>query len=166
MILGNRRHTPDISYFAAASQDIDDITHARLNSQDLLPDYPPGWINSGMTSYALVSGNETLFEDSTRQAFLLYSSHVLQVFVADWRFLLVGSMKRIDEQGRSRQQRQDDLADAVSILHRLVLDNNGQPLASGTIRQWYCDGRLLKDDHVARTNAEYRKRYGTNGVRL
>jgi hypothetical protein len=173
LVLRIRKSTDDVDYYIAdpdASSALYDAKYA-LVSDPRMQGYSHRWINADMVAHILHhAGCETLFDDSLQMNLLLFQTDYLHVYVADWRFQLVGKIKMAFERRMTllieMARNPDGLAqalsnevhiiDAVYILNVLIdKTNNGQPLLLSAILLWYYYGALLTDEEITYTNNVY-----------
>ncbi|KAJ7666679.1 hypothetical protein DFH06DRAFT_1322650 [Mycena polygramma] len=118
----------------------------------------PSWINAEMVAHINIPTSDQLLANSIAQNVLIYNSANLQLFAADWRYQIVGKMKRALDYKDWK-----DISDAVDILHELNAGSGGtQRLA--LMKEWYEYGAMLTTEHLDFINKAYRKKYGTLGI--
>ncbi|KAF9484053.1 hypothetical protein BDN70DRAFT_952887 [Pholiota conissans] len=175
LILRIRKATDDVDYFVIDPDNNSALYDAKYAaaSDPRLQGYSRKWINADMVAHILNhAGCETLFDDSIRMNLLLFQSDFLRVYVADWRFQLVGKIKMAFERRTALlielEEDPDVLAealetevniiDAAYILNVLIdRTNNGQPLRLSAVITWYYYGALITDEEITHTNSFYQK---------
>jgi hypothetical protein len=123
------------------------------------------WINGEVTAYIRNnSGCEQLFSTFQDLGVILYQSDTLMVYVADWRYQLVGKISRAFADNPSDPHHDRNLMDAVSILCLLVEANTGELLDQALVRAWYTYGPTLSNAKIDFTNQAYRDKFGAEGI--
>ncbi|KAH7102935.1 hypothetical protein BKA62DRAFT_655516 [Auriculariales sp. MPI-PUGE-AT-0066] len=161
LFLKSRKSTLAIDYFTCNPDHIQIIGDAaRMANRRETARHPYAWMNPDMLGFvANNEGCETVFDDSVRQGEVLFESPSLVVYAADWRFQLVGKMQRAYADADDEAQ-QDDLADAVSILHLLVQRRGGDSIAKEELRRWYSYGLSMEEAEFALVATAYKARHG------
>jgi len=120
--LKNRQQTQDIDFFHPDADILREVLEAKrlaTLSDRRLQSLPHDWINANMMAYVNNYDQcDQLYENSIRMGDLLLKSSVLEVYVADWRYQLVGKITRAGEDRDNNYLHglKRDLDDAVEIL--------------------------------------------------
>ncbi|KAG7447228.1 uncharacterized protein BT62DRAFT_919170 [Guyanagaster necrorhizus] len=110
--------------------------------------WPVNWINAEMVAYVLNNeGCEHLFQNSVAKGIMLYSSGNFKVYAADWRFQLVGKIRRAYDAYLDHEPSPKDLYDAVDILHILNV-KDGRNQRSSDMKKWYYYGYRMGSKEV------------------
>lgn len=164
LLFRNRQATHDIDYCTANPDVINLISDANysLMINGRLNHFPHDWINSQMIAYiSLNPGCEFFYENSVSQGIILFETSVLRVYVADFKFQLVGKITRAYQNWTSAGKPDADnysdthLSDAVHIL-ATIIRRTGRRVRYSEMRTWYSFGPALEIEEIHFTNNAYR----------
>ncbi len=162
LLFQNRQTTRDIDYCTEDPNVIDLISDANysLMMNGCLNRFPHDWINSQMIAYVRRPGCENFYRNTLDQGIILFNTQALQVYVADFKFQLVGNVTRayqdwIDE-GQPDAETYDGihLSDAVHILNKIIA-MTGQRVRLSEMRTWYFFGAGLEVAEIDFANNAY-----------
>ncbi len=117
-----------------------------------------------MVAYVLNNeGCERLFQNSVAQGIMMYSSANFKAYAADWRFQLVGKIRRAYDAYLDHEPSPKDLYDAVDILHILNV-KDGRNQRSSDMKKWYYYGYRMGPREVEYINEAYWQKFGRIGI--
>ncbi|KAK0463094.1 uncharacterized protein EV420DRAFT_1639179 [Desarmillaria tabescens] len=163
LLLRNRTSTRDIDIYCDDAIQLQDVLAAGRACPNSVH-WPVNWINAEMVAYVLNNeGCERLFQNSVAQGIMVYSSGNFKVYAADWRFQLVGKIRRAYDAYLDHEPSPKDLYDAVDILHILNV-KDGRNQRSSDMKKWYYYGYRMGPKEVEYINEAYWQKFGRIGI--
>ncbi len=163
LLLRNRTSTRDIDIYC---DDAYFSCKTSLQPGEPVPNsvhWPVNWINAEMVAYVLNNeGCERLFQNSVAQGIMMYSSANFKAYAADWRFQLVGKIRRAYDAYLDHEPSPKDLYDAVDILHILNV-KDGRNQRSSDMKKWYYYGYRMGPREVEYINERTGRSLGELG---
>ena len=140
----DRQATRDIDYCTQDPNVIDLISDANhsLMVNGCLNHFPYDWVNSQLIAYVNRPGCEDFYKNTVNQDIILFETQVLRIYVADFKFQLVGNITRAYQDWIREGQPDPEayngihLSDAVYILNKII-ETTCQRVRLSEMRTWY-----------------------------
>jgi hypothetical protein len=125
------------------------------------------WMNTENQMWLSPNLHRELTDEAIQQDVTVFNSPGLRVLAAPWEYAFSGKVQRQLTGGN--QARPYDLSDAVHYLNRIINPrggSGGRPVPMATIEELArrFNHATNRNFLMNRVNAEYRRRYGSNGI--
>lgn len=122
------------------------------------------WFNTENQMWLSPTLHQELTEQAIQQDAVVFNRPGLKVLAAPWEYAFSGKVSRLLTGGS--QIRPYDLIDAVHYLNRFINQHDGRPVPIATAEVWArrFHHNTSRDFLMNRVNAEYRKRYNSDGI--
>lgn len=122
------------------------------------------WLNTENQMWLSPTLHRELTDEAMRRNVVVWSRPGLRVLAAPWEYAFSGKISRLLSGGN--QIRAYDLNDAVHYLHQIVIRHGGRPVPVATAEGWArrFHHTTTRNFLLNRVNAEYRRRYGSDGI--